>query len=271
MTSNSSSSFGFSATLFVAMISGCGYLAAFLFKYAYLSFFNVPSYFVEVGLTDVLKPAGFLLFISFGYIVFAEFILSLNIISREEKIKQIVVWLLFSILILAPGILLSYDPAHPYLFMVGVIVNLALLTAVTVMKFYRKHLEEPRMSLGHGPLYLLRKEFGRGGLLLSFLSLAFLMDSYFCGSSFARNQKVFLVVNTAPSYAIIESKDNFLIGVRFVGDDLLNEVAILSMTDASSHGVKFSPKEIGPLKNRSKLRISLSQFFFREGAVRFPI
>ena len=223
--------------MIVAIFTVAAYLGAYLYKWAYLSFYHINRSFVDINLSDILSTAPFLLLF-----ILEVFYLVFSLLSNKKRKKWnawisliILMFLLISSLVLE--IVVKFDYIWIIVILAGIIFGFFL------DKKWRKKENDP--------LDLIQENFGLFSIILTISILIYLSCSYGYGLSTASFRS---------EYPIINSQDRQLIVVSTYGDSFLclpfdsnnknfsRDLFIVTKDKISNQDLFFVNKKIGPFR-----------------------
>ena len=226
----------FPEAVIIALFTGMLYVGAFIYKMAYLSFYNINSSFVDIDISDILSINSFALlaFIEITYIFF-------YIIIKKKKSKWNKLIALFGILILTllPLILEVFIKSN-YILLVSLILFIVLLL------IFKKYLKKEDVVMEK-----IKNKFGIFPLLI------FIFISLYCGFCYsfglfnAKSQDNYSIVKNSDNYlAVIAPYDKSFLCVSFDNKSraFSKNITLLTQETISSNSLFFVNEKIGPLR-----------------------
>lgn len=231
-------------TFYIGILTAVGYISAFVFQSSYLSYYGIPTLFIQVDLSIVL-------FISFlGIIVvFSIFFLIDLAMSHNKK------WLWITILIslyeiYVIGMILSvYNVFNFWTFLIlYVLCNLPLFFLIN--KINNSDKQVIKLENKKGLIELIMKEIGRMPVLFFMILFMFIISSKIFGTIYAEYKTNYLFINDFPQFVVISTYGNSLIAVDYNDStkQIGNQVMLFPNDPNTSKEVNyFTIKNIGRL------------------------
>lgn len=243
-----------SDTLLIAIITGVGYLSAFAYKFAYLSHFDVPVFFVEINLSTILAITSVEFFVMLYLALFINDARSWEIKNNLLNLIKNYGHLIFSFIVTSVlAYLYVYSSADIILFppMLLILICLFILFIIRqkeLTKGTRKH--KPNILLSES-----RKILGPLLFQCILISILAVMACYVAGGFNARNSTKYLVSNTNPSIFLISSyQDSFIVATYIKDKKTFDNITLINKDQISDKNMTFSDMEIGPLNSKDNLR-----------------
>lgn len=226
----------FPEAVIIAVFTGMLYVGAFIYKMAYLSFYNINSSFVDIDISDILSINSFALlaFVEITYIF-------IYIVIKKKKSKRNKLIALFGMLFLTllPLILEVFIKSN-YLLLASLILFIVLLA------IFKKYLKNKDVVMEK-----IKNKFG------IFPFLIFIFISLYCGFCYssglfnARSQENYFIIKNGDNYlAVIAPYDKSFLCVPFNnGNKVFSEnITILTQDTISNSNLFFVNKKVGPLR-----------------------
>ena len=226
-------------TIFVAILTATAYVGAFVYKLAYLSFYNINRFFVDIDLRDILSINSLILIL---FVEISYFIIYIIINKRHNNGKH--KWL-FAVLLLiflfAPFLSEIFIKSN-YALVVIIIFSLSL--SFFGIKKYKKNKNKD-------PFDLIKFKFGIFPILVFLTSALYCGYCYTSGLFAARMQdEYFVIENNSKHLVVIASynKSFLCLPFDFEQKTFSNNLAILTQDKISNDNLSFINKKMGPLR-----------------------
>ncbi len=248
----------FSEAALIAWITLVGYLSTFLYSYAYLSFFNVPVYLIDLTLGKILSTVSLGLLVAFSLMAISDFIFSLDLVNRSAKARDITFFAIILAIGYGPSLFFSFDPYKVWLSVFFEVVVTSAIVALIFFAYYdyekrRGRRKDPKwkQKQHRGPVGLMMRSFGPAPFLGVLFSILYLYNSFLFGLWSARNQATFMVIETPSPQVIVGSDGNNLISVSFdPGTHVITgQINLLSEGGVGAETVALVQTDTGPLRN----------------------
>jgi len=226
-----------SEAIIVAVFTATAYLGAYLYKWAYLSFFHINRSFVDINFNDILSTTPFLLLfvLEVFYLIFSSL--------STEKHKERNVWfsLIALTLLLSSCLILEIFIKFHYIWVVVIIIGVAI--GFLLDKKLRKKKNDP--------LDLIQEKFGLFPIILTISILIYLSCSYGYGLLTAWSRSDYPVINFKDrNLVVISTYGNSFLCLPFENNKKNVSMNLFLITEEkiSNEDLFFVNKKIGPLK-----------------------
>jgi|GEM_PF-4640228 len=256
--------FRLSEATLLAVLTFIGYLTAYATKFAYLSYFNIPTYFIEVGVPSVLEAAFFIaIYIAFWFLV-ADYLFRAGWLTKYPVVQRFAPPLLFFLAFLGPLVVITYDRNY-FWFWLALNSAFIIIAALAVVKRTNSEVEDDSEKGSESKQGLaLRSAELMGPELVLCLLLTMTLIFYGTGVGLfrARTQVDYPIVvqNSEPSsIAIIGSEGNELIGVPFDKDThvLTGGMLLVNKDTMLSQNIILEESSVGPLRGIDSTKVLL--------------
>jgi|GEM_PF-1409070 len=243
-----------SDTLIIALLTGVGYFAAFVYQLAYLGFFGIPIFFVDVNLTAVLLMTliGFVIIL-----VCAPALMELYFNKPKTNLQKlnrnVGISLTFDLIIIIPFFMCGYS-LFGRIAIFPLLALFVILFIAFIVKIYRK---PPKLNKMEGSLnFLVQVEKLYGSYPIIFVSVIVLFICY-CfafGSFAAKIENSYLISNTNPEILLISTYNGNFIGGTFSSSTRsLDNITLISQDKISNSNIFFKNNKIGRLNSQFSL------------------
>lgn len=241
-----------SATLFVALVSAVGYLGAFSYEWSYLSYFGVPSFFVDVNLGTVLfvSLVALFWFSALGQLLF--FIKKVKATTKTKKFFHYFGWFVFLVVYFLP-----------FLLPLNLLLKCLALVGIVFLIFYLiKNKEKQKENVDF--LDRLSDEYGSYIVILIAVLTLFIAYSSIVGFAFAKLGTSYLRSDQQENLIILSSYNGNLLGVLFNPETKIvdGHVTLLSQEQISKDRMTFTTKDIGQLSRSPYIPTSILRCIF---------
>lgn len=240
----------FDSSIIIALITGISYAATYIYQYSFLHYYGVPSYFIDIRLSQVLFTA--LIVTSLIGIFFIVTISAINDIKDKNKPtfkNEFGFFLKFFLLIFTGTTITTYVTIHRVIFSLILSFIFTSLYVLILRKAISKNKNSENQPSFLSPFL---KILGGYKVLLLILAVTFsLFIASGAGKSIAGTKSEYLIVNTSPETAVIETySDGFItIGINKEKKVFNENINFISNSQISSEKLFFSREHVGPLRN----------------------
>ena len=237
----------FSGALLVALLTAVGYLAAFAYQLAYLQYFGVPVFFVDVNIGLILLTASGGLIWVLGLIAYFDSLSSWKPQNNFLKfLKNLTILLTIEIVGLFPVIVLCLTTS------IGILLLPIFLIGQIVYLYKNPGSNKDTVKKKSKSVLMSRIEEVYGSFPIGFVAtlIIFVIFSGIMGFDIARIKSDYLVSNTDPALIIISTYNGNFIGLTFDPNthSFDKNITLITQDKVSSNGIVFKSKEIGPLR-----------------------
>ncbi len=236
-----------SESLLLAFLTIVGYMCAFGYQFSYLSYYNIPTYFIDLTIGKILLTIFIILFSTLILITISLIVIYL-IKNKEIKVKKISL-LTYTFVI---GIVLSYTSISIFtgfkfkfqIFIISVIFS--LLYSILFFKVYIRHILVIRNSI---MAVSNKSEIGQILTMVIFLSIFAISLSFYLGFYTAAYKQEYLITNTTPQYAIISMYGESFLGIRYSTStaDFEKDIILINHDRITKDNILFTSSKIGPI------------------------
>jgi hypothetical protein len=229
----------FSDALFISCITAIGYLGAFSYQYSFMSYYQIPSYLIEVNTTAVLFTcfSSLIVFCCIGILIIFIYRFSIN-----KKYFRLLISILTSVLVFTP-ILLVYVDIYNWkqelmkIFFISVSMVLYGFILYRSSKIFSKH---------NNLIDKLEEIYGKMPILFVVTAILFIFVCGQVGSIKAKYNKIYLVSNSQPPFVIIGTfSNNFIVaGIDSINMTIKNEISLIELGKISPTTIKLIPQRI---------------------------
>lgn len=250
-----------SDTLLVALLTGVGYLATYVYQYSYLKYFNIPNFLIDINLGQIL----FTTFV--GLIVLLIVAMVINLFTGwkpKRKLLKITKAACSFIILLAlftyPIVATTYDPGNLWPFLVMLLaIFLGLIVLIIKLYINPDLLDETEWSGFRADtgqkrnkkdlLYKAEQLYGSFPILFFGILIILIFFNGLFGIINAQNQSEYLVSNTNPRLIIVSTYPDGFIGLTFNSstNKFNKDIHLLSKDKVSEDNINLSFEKIGRL------------------------
>ena len=223
-----------SDSMWIAVLTGGGYLAAFAYKCNYLRYFSVPSYFIDLNLTLILTV------ISVGVIVIL--LLGSNfvdlILYSPKKLSKVKRFFLSFLLL----IIYAEEQSYKIIWMM-MLANLPIFILII-----KEILQDNKRDRVDQLILRIKESYGLLPIIAAFIFLLFIGYCFAIGFFEAQIKTNYLILNTEPKRFIISDyRESFIVATYNEDSRTFSGITLISQERISDEHIVITKEKIGPL------------------------
>ena len=239
-----------------------GYYSSYCYEKGFCKQFGIPHSFIEISLSDVLKTIGILIPIILLFYAGAEILFQARA-SKNPIIRGLgrIFWIIFAFIVILMFVGWDKIIFYAFLTVLGIEVFIEFIKPLFAgFKGYKKKLESQQVENEKDVLLfdailteVIERIGGITSLIMFFLIFSLLLVGP-VGEKHARNQKSFLVIESAPELIILRKYDQNFICSPFdrKKKEIKQTFYIKSVDQIGQQGLQVVVEDIGPLKVSKK-------------------